>query len=132
MDNCCCMNSEALDEGDIDTAIGEDTALLPGRCDECNGEIKPGEKYRWVAWAYESNYRSGMGWNIGISCNTCNLIFDSLCDCGQGRVWFFLWDHLSECIGISSPDELPEWTEDDEEYEADRIEYYKKKDGVKK
>lgn len=126
IDNCCCMTAEDCDEHYEYEAI-EIAAPTDVRCSDCGALIKAGETCTQHGWLYEDPDEVPEAKRDYLyTCKLCDVIFETLCDCNKGRIIGYLWDHLQECIGIGSPDEIPEWTEDDEEAEPDRIEFYRR------
>ena len=121
-DSCACMDSSCCDNESFNESHIQEIAKTDTICDECGGIIKAGGQYSCFGWQqYEDD-----DWYFLFSCKLCDAVFRDFCDCGHGRVVGGLWDHMQESIGISGPDDTPDWDKDDEEMLRDSIEARRK------
>jgi len=82
-------------------------------CCECGQKIKRGSQYeRSKGFFLDENERI-IATEIFRTCMICSSIIRDFTTDGF-RLFGTLWDEMQDVYGISSPDELPEWTEEEE------------------
>ena len=89
MHECCC-----IDAGDYPEFISEKMVVARKihKCNECGGDIWPGEKYEYVAGRWPD------GFEVFKTCKICAKIRKDMFTCGY--TYGYLKEELYECHGV--------------------------------